>query len=345
VMASALTSVKAIGQTDWRHGARLAIAVVIAFLVSTSFGLPESFWAVMSALIVVRPTAGSTLGAGWDRVRGTMTGTVVGLGGVWLHHSGLGSAASTLAIIAIVAFMSAVVPAMRSAPISALIILTSGGIPGHSALDVAGLRAIEIMIGVATGLLVSLLAFAVHARERFDETCAGWLNDAARRASDDLLAVEVKTSAEREADASRKALRALAELAVGADREERWFAFVGRRAPSTIQRQPIARMLVRVANDLSGVVRAAACAPTPLDEAFLNRLTDAIRDAMTFTASAFEPETTRSRALMSSLREWSAADGPVAWLAAPTRLLLQDLVHLRRIASSEVGEKKTEVTT
>jgi uncharacterized membrane protein YccC len=35
----------------------------------------------------MRPTTGSTLGAGWDRVWGTLAGTVFGLGGVCLQLS------------------------------------------------------------------------------------------------------------------------------------------------------------------------------------------------------------------------------------------------------------------
>ena len=69
----------------WRAGAQLAAAVAIAWGVSHLIGLPESFWAVMSVLIVMRPSAGSTLEAGWDRVRGTFAGALAGLTTGWLH--------------------------------------------------------------------------------------------------------------------------------------------------------------------------------------------------------------------------------------------------------------------
>eukprot|EP01036_Dinobryon_divergens_P010090 gene10090-13509_t len=58
----------------WRPGVQLAGAVALAWIVSVALHLPESFWAVMSVLIVMRPSAGSTLDAGWDRVRGTAAG-------------------------------------------------------------------------------------------------------------------------------------------------------------------------------------------------------------------------------------------------------------------------------
>jgi uncharacterized membrane protein YccC len=45
------------------HGLQLAAAIVLAYGVSTLLGLPESFWAVIRALIVLRPSAGATLDA------------------------------------------------------------------------------------------------------------------------------------------------------------------------------------------------------------------------------------------------------------------------------------------
>ncbi len=321
-------------ETDWRHGTRLAVAVVVAFTVSTLCRLPESFWAVMSALIVARPTAGSTLGAGWDRVRGTMSGTVIGLAGVWLHHVGAGSQMGTLAIIAVVAFLSAIVPAMRSAPISALIILNSGGIPGHSALDVAGLRAIEIAIGVVSGVAVSLAAFATHARERFVDASTDWLRESAAHAVDDLTCGPV-AAAVRDArrERNRATLRKLAELAVGADREARWLARERPVDSKAIDHVGAARVMTRIASDVGSVVRAADCAPATLDADARRSLADAVDTALRATADALVGADGGSSGF-AALRRWaSPADTSSGWVAASAHLLLQDLRHLARVAS------------
>lgn len=340
-----------IDPNSWRHGAQLALAVVIAFLVSTAFRLPESFWAVMSALIVVRPTAGSVLGAGWDRARGTTIGTACGLAGVWLQHVGVGSAAFSipfaLAIVAVIAFASAVVPAMRSAPISALIVLTSTGIAGHTALDVALLRTVEIGIGVVTGLAVSLLVFAAHARTRFDDAAARWMRTAAAHARDAIVATQTPSTGERDARAetSRQALRELAVLAVGADREARMIGAL-RRTGVTALRVPRARLLARTSSDVIALVRAIVSAsasasgrashlafdPASLDDAARGRVADAIARALETSADAIEG---RGRPDLASLRDLASADANIAWLATTARLLLQDLVQLSRLVAGE----------
>ena len=144
-----------------RYGLRLASAVLLSFVVSALLHLPEGFWAVMSALIVVRPDTGSTLGAGWDRIRGALVGTALGLAGAGLRHVGGAHALAPLVLVTLLAFAAGLSPALRSAPISALIVVTSGGIAGHSAGQVALLRALEIGIGIAAAVLVSLVDSAL----------------------------------------------------------------------------------------------------------------------------------------------------------------------------------------
>ncbi|MGQ3130133.1 FUSC family protein, partial [Variovorax sp.] len=165
----------------WRAGAQLAAAVAIAWGVSRGIGLPESFWAVMSVLIVMRPSAGSTLEAGWDRVRGTFAGALAGLAGVWLAHHGVPMQADALAIVLLLAFVGAAVPGLRSAPVAALIILSAGSLPGHSALQVALLRMAQMGIGVGVALAMALVTAEYRAGARFDAGCAALLRGMAKR--------------------------------------------------------------------------------------------------------------------------------------------------------------------
>jgi hypothetical protein len=134
-------------------------------------------------------------------------------------------------------------------------------------------------------------------------------------------------------------LREIAELAVGADREARWLKSLGRH-PAVIDRVACARVMARLASDVSAVVRVVGCAPTPLDEATRRSLADAIGAACETTATAMTDPSAEARHDLSSLRRWSSAtESPVAWIAPAALLLLQDLRHLQKLATPVVDTK------
>ena len=245
-----------------RYGGRLAAAVLLAFAVSAALRLPEGFWAVMSALIVARPDTGSTLSAGWDRIRGALVGTALGLAGAaWRHFDGEPDFAPIL-LVTLLAFAAGLEPAMRSAPISALIIVTSGGIPGHSAAQVALLRALEIGIGIAAAMAVSMLDFRSRATLRFRAAAARHL----RALADGLVTTSAPEAREAAETTRRAALRQLALLADSADRESRVFAGKAKRGDCERHRRS-ARLLSRITSDtaLFGRLRPAA-EPEPARE-------------------------------------------------------------------------------
>ena len=242
-----------------RYGARLGGAVLLAFAASAALRLPEGFWAVMSALIVVRADAGSTFGAGWDRIRGALAGTALGLAGVALRrHGGSGTELTSLLLVALLAFAAGIWPALRAAPISALIIVSSGGIAGHSAWQVATLRAVEIGIGVAAALLVALIGHRGRARAHFRAAAAAQL-----RALAASLDTPPHADAREAADAERRtSLRRLAVLADAADREARLVGW-RRRELDRERHRRTARLVSRTASDVALFERSARFAPTP----------------------------------------------------------------------------------
>lgn len=155
-----------------RKGWQLAAAVLLAWALSNVLGLQGGWWAVMSALIIVRPGADSTLDAGWARARGAVLGSAVALLGAGLQAQGLHAVAVTLLVVGALAFWSAAAPGWRSAPITALIVLQASAMPGHSAWQVALLRIAEIGVGVVAGVLVTLPVARQGAAARFDARCA-----------------------------------------------------------------------------------------------------------------------------------------------------------------------------
>ncbi len=254
-----------------RYGARLAAAVLLAFAASALLRLPEGFWAVMSALIVVRPDTGSTLSAGWDRVRGALLGTALGLAGTLLRHVDAGAQIAPLVLVTLLAFAAGLSPALRSAPISALIVVTSGSIPGHSAGQVALLRALEIGIGVAAAMLVSLLDLRSRATLRFRAAAALQLRSLAEALVAESAPADRDAADRDAADTERRAaLRQLAVLADSADRESRLFARK-RGKVDTDRHRKSARLLARTASDCALFARLrrldAAAAPAGDDDA------------------------------------------------------------------------------
>ena len=61
-----------------RHAARMTVAAILAFAAAWAFALPEGYWAVISAVVVMQSSLGGTLGASLDRLMATVAGAMVG---------------------------------------------------------------------------------------------------------------------------------------------------------------------------------------------------------------------------------------------------------------------------
>jgi len=287
-----------------RHGAQLAVAVLAAYAIPASLGLPESLWAVMSALIVVRPNTGTTLSVGWTRLAGTVLGTLAGIAGVWLRHHGASLPVVTLAIVAGLAFASALVPLFTSAPIAALIVLSSTAIPGHSVLQVAGLRGIEVGIGVLTGVAVSLVLRGAGATARFEAACSALL----RRFGTLLDPGDSASGVETEI---RTKLRELAVLAAGADTEARWL----RRTRVADRHRKLAGLMARLFQDVAVLGRLL---PAGVQEPARVAALAALEQAAGATGQRSDPDA-------------RMPGGVAPALAAPLQLLIDDLRLFLRV--------------
>ncbi|HKX43062.1 MAG TPA: FUSC family protein, partial [Burkholderiaceae bacterium] len=242
---------------------------------------------------------------GGTRLAGTLLGSAGGFVGAWLHHRGVAVPAVTLTMVATLAFASALVPLFASAPVAALIILSSAAIPGHTALQVAALRGIEVGIGVVTGVAVSWLLRGAGATARFDAACAAMLRHFASGLRGE------GPSADDES-ATRTRLRELAVLAAGADIESRWLHRASRADAKRHRR--LAGLMARLFQDVAVLGRL-------LSHAAAN---DAAREATRATAQAVLESAAQSLAhgVPFEIRE---APGASPALAAPLRLLIGEL--------------------
>lgn len=144
---------------ELRHAIRVSVAVGVAFLLSTVFRLPQGYWAVFTAVIVVQTSLGGTIAASVDRLAGTMVGAAVGAAAAYLKaRTPLDEGLLLCAVVAVLAFAAAVRPSLKVAPITAVIVIIAGPRdvdPLHAALY----RVIEIAIGSAVGVAATLFIF------------------------------------------------------------------------------------------------------------------------------------------------------------------------------------------
>ena len=318
-----------------RYGTQLAASCVLAYSIPWALSLPEAFWAVMSALIIMRPRTGTTLGEGWNRFKGALTGTAFGLFGVWMHSLGLVTSVTTLIVIAVLAFIAGLAPALRAAPITALIILSSGGVPGHGPWQVAGLRILEIAIGIGAGLLVSWLTPNARSAAHFDESVAQLLadvgEDARRAMSGEALAGEAKEEASR---TMRTRIGRLIKLGESADTESR-FARKDKQAENEkgagrYQRQ--ARLLSRIVQDTALFGRIYELTPDEQASALWPHIAAIVADALVaVTKEVVEQARAALKKLGGCLAGEAEAEASVRLLQGPVGLLLADLRSFIRL--------------
>ena len=61
------------------HCARTAVTAVASLLVARLFGLPETYWAPVTTLVITQSSLGTTLAVSWQRLIGTVLGGIVGV--------------------------------------------------------------------------------------------------------------------------------------------------------------------------------------------------------------------------------------------------------------------------
>jgi uncharacterized membrane protein YccC len=329
---------------DVRHGAQMAAAVVVAYMVSVSLGLPEGFWAVMSALIVMRARTGATLGQGWGRIKGTLLGTLGGLMGVWMQSIGLATTPAALGVVAALAFVTALLPTLRSAPITALIILAGGTAGDHSPWQLAGLRIGEIAIGIAAGLAVQLMTTPRHSAAHLDDSVKTLLDDLRNQTRRSLTAGGWSAH-EREgaARAMRQRLGRLALLADSAD-IERGIAIgkigAGEKIEHLYRRR--AALISRIVQDTAMFGRIFEAVPARQGDPLWQQVADAVDAVLAQAAGSANAENGLAM-LAACLHAEPTAPLPDAahvelmrLLAAPVTLLSGDVQTFLRLCQPAI---------
>ena len=72
-------------KSELRHATRVSAAVLAAYLLSTLLHLPQGYWAVFTAVIVVQASLGATITASIERFLGTVVGAAAGAAAAYVH--------------------------------------------------------------------------------------------------------------------------------------------------------------------------------------------------------------------------------------------------------------------
>lgn len=318
------------------HGAQLAAAVLIGYFVAVVLGLPERFWVVITVLIVMRADSGTTLDAGWDRVRGTVVGVLSGLLGVFLQHLGANAMVVTLATISLLAFASAALPLLRSAAVAALIILGAGELAGYSVIQVALLRVLQIGIGVGVSVALAMATSRWSTRARLVAGCASLLGRLSLQLQmHGLRARPTEAQTQASSAAVRSALAGLETLARSADRTLRWSRPVAVALHERHHRR-MAALTSRVVQDSVVLNRVLAllreCNEGPLAQEAASTASAALSSVVGTLTAGGAPSLDALRRL--AHHDAAHASAGTAMLAAPLRLLLDDLHQLSASAAA-----------
>jgi uncharacterized membrane protein YccC len=232
---------------------RMTASSLATFALAEALGLPQEFWAVITALIVTQSNVGGSLKAALDRFTGSLLGAVYG-GAVAFaipHADGLTRAVALVVAVAPLSFMAAYSAGFRVAPITAIIVLLSASGAALGPFGFATDRILEVGLGCAIGLLISVLVVPARASRSVLETAA----EVTRLLAEQLEALAIpgdqsQANVSALAVRTRKSLNRLETLVGEAARERR------SRLTDMPDPEPLLRTLMRLRHDVVMVRRA-----------------------------------------------------------------------------------------
>jgi len=244
-------------QAELRHGLRIAVAGMLSYVAAEMIGLPQGYWTVFTAVLVVQGSVGGSWKASIDRLLGTLLGAFYGASiAMLVPHNDAVTLGVALAIsLTPLAILAALYPSYRVAPITVVVLLLGASSSSEGPLLAATLRTVEVSLGGFVGMVVSLFVLPARAH--------ALMGDAANRVLQrlaDLLGDVMKGLVEpadpdalqARHDAVRAGITALEAIVDEAAREKRNYL------SDDADPEPVARTLRRVRHDLVLIGRVAA---------------------------------------------------------------------------------------
>src|SRR5271165_6659539 len=152
-------------QGKLQFGLRMTLAALISYALGEALGLGQTYWAVLSAVIVIQGSVGGSLTVGISRLVGTVGGAIWGAFITFLmpHNSLQETGAALFAAIAPLAVATAFRPDLRVAPITAIIVLMGNSLTQSDPVSSAIARVYEISLGSAIAVAVALFILPARA--------------------------------------------------------------------------------------------------------------------------------------------------------------------------------------
>lgn len=279
---SALAGWWAQRRAEVRLAGRVTVAGVATFALAEAMGLTQSYWAILTAIIIMQASVGGSLKAAIDRLLGTLSGAACGVAvaGVVPHHEPWGMALALAVALAPLALLAALNASFRVAPITAAIVLL-GTVSQHGSLLLSAVeRVLEIGLGSIVGLAVALLVLPARGHDVLTEA-AGRVLDILGQTLPALLADVMGAANASTVRTLFESIRpAMTKLESATDEARRERRSLLSDAPDP---DPFLRTLLRLRHDLVMIRRATV---EPLPEPVRSRLTPALAQ-LSETAAAF----------------------------------------------------------
>jgi uncharacterized membrane protein YgaE (UPF0421/DUF939 family) len=136
---------------------KTGLAAILCLWLGHFFGLAHSYWAVISAIVVMGSDAGVTFTSCRDRVIGTAIGALLGWATsyIWHGHPVLYGLSVALCIFVCGALQFHKAGHLAAVALTIIVLVNLGATPGRAAMD----RFLEVCLGIVVALAVTLLIF------------------------------------------------------------------------------------------------------------------------------------------------------------------------------------------
>ena len=247
--------------TEARQALRVVVAALAAVALTRAFSLPQGYWAVITAVIVIQASVGASVKTAIDRFAGSFVGAAAGVAvaaAVPLDHL-WGLAVAVLVAVGPTAWFAATRPRFRLAPITAVIIILTATGERETTMTLAFQRVVEIFIGNLVGVATAIFVLPARAHTLVASTASRVVTCAAELL--DLVLGDGAPDAQR-TDLLFAQMRATVTALESASDE----AALERKSRLTDESdtEPLVRSVRRFRNDVTMIGRAAAtAAPLP----------------------------------------------------------------------------------